>query len=433
MVRVPVPPRPPSPAYVRYVLGLLFVVNVFNFIDRQILAILLEPIKEDLGVTDSAMGFLTGIAFALFYTAAGIPIARLADRGSRRTVIAIGLTIWSAMTAASGLARSFAQLAAARIGVGIGEAACTPPAHSLLADYFPPERRSTALAVYGMGVHVGILFGFVIGGVVNELYGWRNALYVVGLPGLLLAALVALTVREPLRGAADGFAAPAEPVPFREAAQEVRSLASLRHMALGAGLHSFAGYALAAWGPAFMVRVHHMGTGEVGATLGLITGVAGAAGAISGGLLADRLGRRDPRWTLWVPAIASLIEVPLIITFLLVPSRTLALVIAFPGILAGAMWLGPVFAGSQNLVRPALRAFTSSLMVFVINLIGLGLGPQAVGLLNDGLGPRFGTEAIRYSLCAVALANAWAAAHWIWAARTLREDLSSRQTRSAAA
>jgi MFS family permease len=204
-------------------------------------------------------------------------------------------------------------------------------------------------------------------------------------------------------------------------------------MALGAVLHSFAGYALAAWGPAFMVRVHHMGTGEVGATLGLITGFAGATGAIAGGVLADRLGRRDSRWMLWVPAIASTIEVPLLVTFLLVPSRTLALVIAFPGILAGAMWLGPVFAASQNLVRPALRAFASSLMVFVINLIGLGLGPQAVGLLNDALGARFGAEAIRWSLCAVALANLWAAGHFAWAARTLREDLSSRRTRSAAA
>ena len=211
MVRVPVPARSPSRHYVRYVLGLLFVVNVFNFIDRQILAILLEPIKEDLGVSDSAMGFLTGVAFALFYTAAGIPIARRADRGSRRTVIAVGLAIWSAMTAASGLARTFAQLAAARLGVGIGEAACTPPAHSLLADYFPRERRSTALAIYGMGVHVGILFGFVIGGWVNEAFGWRAALYVVGLPGLLLAVLVALTVREPIRGAADGVAPPAAP------------------------------------------------------------------------------------------------------------------------------------------------------------------------------------------------------------------------------
>ncbi len=413
-----------SPSYARYVLGLLFVVYVFNFIDRQILAILLEPIKADLGVSDTAMGFLTGIAFALFYTVAGIPIARLADRSSRRTVIAVGLAVWSAMTAASGLARSFGQLALARIGVGVGEAACTPPAHSLLADYFPPERRATALAVYGMGIHVGILFGFLVGGWMNELFGWRNALYVVGLPGLILAVVVRLTVREPERGAADGLAAPPAAVPMREAVREVRNLASLRHMTLGAGLHSFAGYALAAWGPAFMVRVHHMGTAEVGTSLGLITGFGGAAGAILGGMLVDRLGRRDARWTLWVPAIASTIEVPLLLAFLLVPSTTTALVVAVPAVLAGAMWLGPIFAGSQNLVRPAMRAFTSALMLFVVNLIGLGLGPQAVGLLNDGLAPRFGAEAIRYSLCLVGLTNLWAAAHFAWAARAFRADLA---------
>src|SRR5262249_50262381 len=162
---------------------LLFVVYVLNFVDRQILAILLEPIKAELGASDTAMGFLTGIAFALFYTVAGIPIARVADRGTRRTVIAIGLAVWSAMTALSGMVRTFGQLALARIGVGVGEAACTPPAHSLLADYFPPERRATALAVYSMGIHVGVLFGFVIGGVMSQHFGWRLAFLVVGLPG----------------------------------------------------------------------------------------------------------------------------------------------------------------------------------------------------------------------------------------------------------
>src|SRR5262245_25725483 len=171
------PAEPASPAYARYVLGLLFVVNVFNFVDRQILAILLEPIKAELGASDSEMGFLTGLAFALFYTVAGIPIARLADRGSRRTVIAVGLALWSGMTAVSGLVRSFGQLALARIGVGVGEAACSPPAHSLLADYFPPERRATALAIYAMGIHVGILFGFLVGGWMNELFGWRYAFF----------------------------------------------------------------------------------------------------------------------------------------------------------------------------------------------------------------------------------------------------------------
>jgi MFS family permease len=427
-----VPPTSVSPAYARYALGLLFVVYVFNFIDRQILSILLEPIKEDLGVSDTAMGFLTGIAFALFYTIAGLPIARLADRHSRRTIIALGLAVWSAMTAASGLATTFTQLALARIGVGIGEAACTPPAHSLLADYFPPERRATPLAIYAMGIHVGILFGFLVGGWMNEAFGWRQAFYVVGLPGLVLAVIVRLTLREPVRGAQEGHVAAAPTVSSRDAAREIWSLRSLRHMAIGAGLHSFAGYGLAAWGPAFMARVHHMGSAEIGMWLGLITGFAGMAGAILGGTLVDRLARRDGRWALWIPAIASTLEVPLLLAFFLVSSQNVALVIAVPGILAGAMWLGPIFAATQNLVRPAMRAFTSALMLFVVNLIGLGLGPQAVGVLNDVLAPTFGHEAVRYSLCLIGLTNLWAAVHFALGARTLRADLARMPVRQAA-
>jgi predicted MFS family arabinose efflux permease len=426
------PPAAPSPTYARWVLAVLFAVYVVNFVDRQILAILLEPIKAELGVSDTAMGFLTGIAFALFYTIAGIPIARLADRRSRVLVITVGLALWSAMTAVSGLARTFAQLALARVAVGVGEAACTPPAHSLLADYFPPERRATALAVYGMGIHVGILIGFLVGGWVNAIFGWRVALMVVGLPGLALAVLVRLTVREPVRGAAEAHDVVHEPVTAAEAFREIRGLASLRHMTLGAALHSFAGYALAAWGPAFMARVHHMGSAQIGTSLGLITGFGGAAGAILGGMLVDRLARKDRRWTLWIPAIASTLEVPLLLTFLLVPSATVALVVAVPAILAGAVWLGPIFAATQNLVRPAMRAFTAALMLFVINLIGLGLGPQVVGMLNDGLGPTFGAEAVRYSLCLAGATNLWAAAHFALAARTFRADLA-RLPRSAAA
>ena len=414
---------PVSPGYARYALGLLFLVYVFNFVDRQILSILLEPIKQDLGVSDTAMGFLTGIAFALFYTVAGIPIARLADRGSRRTIIAVGLALWSAMTAASGVAASYAQLALARIGVGVGEAACTPPAHALLADYFPPERRATALAIYGMGIHVGILFGFLVGGWMNEMFGWRQAFFVVGLPGVVLAVVVRLTLREPVRGAADGRVDGPTMLAARHALGEVWSLRSLRHMALGAGLHSFAGYGLAAWGPAFLARVHHMRSAEIGTWLGLVTGIGGGLGAVAGGVVADRLGRRDARWTLWVPAIASTVEVPLLLAFLLLPSERAALLLAVPAVLAGAMWLGPVFAATQSLVRPAMRAFTASLLLFVVNLIGLGLGPQVVGLLNDVLAPTYGPSAVRYSLCLVAITNLWAAAHFTWAARTVRHEL----------
>ena len=290
-----------SPAYPRYVLGLLFVAFVFNFIDRQILSILLEPIKKDLGVSDTAMGFLTGIAFALFYTFAGIPIARLADRRTRRTIIALGLAAWSAMTAASGIVRTFAELALARIGVGVGEAACSPPAHSLLADYFPPERRATALAIYSMGIYVGILFGFLIGGYMSQYFGWRQAFLVVGLPGLVLAVLVRFTVREPPRM---HFAA--VPIPTGTAIRMLWDMRTFRHMAFGAALHSFAGYGIAAWAPAFLARVHHLGPAESGLWLGLISGVGGGIGATAGACsptgsaCATRAGRsgcrRSRRW-----------------------------------------------------------------------------------------------------------------------------------------
>ncbi len=415
--------EPPSRAYSRYVLGLLFVVYVFNFIDRQILSILLEPIKADLGVSDTAMGFLTGIAFALFYTTAGIPIARWADPGTRRTVIALGLLVWSAMTAVSGLARVFWQLALARIGVGVGEAACSPPAHSLLADYFPPERRATALAVYAMGIHVGVLGGFLIGGWINELFGWRQAFFVVGLPGVVLALVVRLTVREPPRGVWEGAAAGAVATSTGEVLRLVWGLRTFRHMAFAAALHSFAAYGMASWGPAFLMRVHGMGTGEIGTWLGLISGIGGATGAVTGGMLADRLGRRDVRWSLWIPALASLVQIPFWFAFLLLPEAVPALLWSIPATLGGAMWLGPVFATTQGLVPPHMRAMASALLLFVINLIGLGLGPQSVGVLNDVLAERAGTHAIRYSLLVVGLMNSWAAAHFVLAARTLRADL----------
>jgi MFS family permease len=428
----PVSAPPISPGYARYVLGVLFVVFVFNFVDRQILSILLEPIKADLGVSDTAMGFLTGIAFALFYTVAGIPIARWADTGNRRNVIVIGLAVWSAMTAVSGLVRTFGQLALARIGVGIGEAACSPPAHSLLADYFPPHRRATALAIYSMGIHVGILLGFVLGGWANQLFGWRQAFMIVGVPGLLLAVLVRLTVREPARGTWEATTAGIPTETVREVLGFVWGLRAFRHMALAAALHSFAGYAAATWGPAFLVRVHQMETGAIGTWLGLITGIGGAAGAVGGGMLVDRLGRRDPRWSVWIPAVACVLEVPFWIAFLLAPEAVPAMLWFIPAVVLGAMWLGPVFATTQGLVRPHMRALASALLLFVINLIGLGMGPQAVGILNDLFAPTVGAHAIRYSLLLVAVVNLWSALHFALAARTLRDDLGAQHTAQAA-
>jgi predicted MFS family arabinose efflux permease len=419
---------PFSRGYTGLVLALLWVAYVLNFVDRQILSILLEPIKADLGVSDTAMGFLTGFAFAAFYTVAGIPIARLADRSVRRSVIAGGAAVWSAMTAASGLAQSFLHLALARIGVGIGEAACSPPAHSLIADYFSPERRATALAVYASGIHFGILLGFLLGGWINEAFGWRQAFFVVGIPGLAVALLIRLGVREPPRGLSEGGTGGEAMPSTREVFDFLWRLRSFRQLSLASAMSAFAGYGVATWTPAFLMRVHQMGSGEVGTWLGLIAGFGGATGAYLGGLVTDRLGGRDPRFFLLVPALAALASMPFSLLLLFWPDPRTALVLSIPGTVLGAMWLGPVFSMTQTLARVRMRSVASAILLFIINLIGLGLGPQTVGALNDLLNPRLGDEAVRYSLAAVVVVMAlWAAVHFTLGARTLRADLEAKR------
>jgi MFS family permease len=434
-----------SDVYTRYVLGLLFVAYVFNFIDRQILAILLQPIKEELGASDTAMGLLTGFAFALFYTFAGIPIARLADRGVRRSIIATGLAVWSLFTAVSGVVRSFGQLAVARVGVGIGEAAFVPPAHSLISDYFPPARRATAMAVFSMGVHVGTAFGFLLGGWIAQSFGWRRAFFAVGSPGLVLAVLVRWTIREPPRGRHDaqpssasesgssasesGSSASESGSSTDESAQTVLHLLwqrrSFRHLALAAALHSFGGYAFAVWGPPFFVRVHGMPMRELGTWLGVILGLGGAAGSVGGGMLTDRFAALDLRRRLYLPAIATLLQIPCIVAVLTAATAPLALLMLVPSAILSAVWFGPVFALTQALVRPHARATASAILIFVINLIGLGLGPLAIGALNDALTATHGPQAIRYSLLIIAATNLWAAAHFFAGARTVRADVAA--------
>jgi MFS family permease len=390
--------------YPNYVLAVLFIAYVINFVDRQIVSILAEPIKAALGVSDSWIGFLGGPAFAIFYATLGIPIARLADLWIRRTVIALGLALWSAMTALSGLSQSFTQLALARIGVGVGEAALSPPAHSLLADYFPVQKRATALGVYSMGIHIGILVGLVIGGWIEELWGWRAAFLVVGLPGLVLALVVRLTVREPVRGAQ-------ETAPFEGGAptisEVVRFLAARRsfiHLSLGIGFTAFAGYAFAFWAPTFLRRVHEMSGGELGTKIGIGLGVGGAIGSVLAGVIADRLGQRDKRWWMWVPAIACAGPLPFTLTFLLVSDPDSALLLAFPGVVIAAMYQGPVFSTVQTLAPVRMRAVASGVLMFVTNIIGLALGPQSIGWLNDFVFAHHGDEAVRYSLLVVLLA-----------------------------
>jgi MFS family permease len=419
---------PVSDAYRRYALGLLLVVYVVNFVDRQILTILAEAIRKDLGLSDTALGFLGGFAFALFYTVAGIPIARWADRGVRRSIIALGLFAWSAMTAVTGFARNFTELALARVGVGLGEAACSPPAHSLLSDYFPPERRGTAFSIYALGIPLGSAIGTFAGGWIEELFDWRTAFFVVGLPGVALALLVRLTLREPLRGMSDPPAAAPPPARRDSTADVLRymlRLRSFRHMSLAAALHAFYGYGAAFFLPVFMIRVHGFGEGELGTWLALIALFGGGLGTFLGGWLGDKLAPRDRRFYMWVPGISTAVGLPFAAGLYLWPDRYGALMFAAPAALLGAMYLGPTFAMAQGLSRPHMRALVSAILLFIINLVGLGLGPQAVGLLSDLLRPAYGVESVRYALLFVVLAGAgWSTLHYALAARTLRADLA---------
>ncbi len=411
--------------YAYYVLAVLFVVYVFNFIDRQILAILLQPIKEDLQVSDTAMGFLTGFAFAVFYAIAGLPLARVADRWVRRSLIALSLATWSLMTAASGLSRNFTDLALARVGVGVGEAGCTPPAHSLLSDYFPPEKRATVLAVYACGIYMGVGLGFWLGGWLNDAFGWRVAFMVIGLPGVAMAVVVRFTVREPPRGMSERTAATSRAYGLGETWRFLTRLPSGRRISLAAAFQAFVGYGLAAWIPAFFIRLHGMTPGELGLWLSWITGIGGAIGAFSGGWLADRWVRRQPKARAHISLVGALCSTPFIVAALMLDNTTLALLSFFPANVFGTMWLGPAGSIVQDLAPPAMRATASAVFIFILTMIGLGAGPQTVGILNDLIGT---PDAIRYSLLGVAVSTSLLSAVFFWlTGKTLEQDLTAKQ------
>ncbi len=418
---------PVSRAYANYVLGVLFVVYVFNFLDRQVLSILIDPIKEDLGVSDTAMGLLVGLAFAVFYALAGIPIARWADRGSRRTVIAFSLTLWSLMTVASGQARSFAQLALARIGVGVGESGGTPPSHALLSDYFPPQQRATALALYGNGIYVGAGLGIMAGGFLKEAFDdWRLAFYVVGFAGLPLALLVWLTVRELPRGASESAPVPTGGLGFFGVMRFLFSRRSFLWLVIGACCQAISGYSFLNWGAMFLIRVHALSYGEVAAWLGPTIMLGGCTGVTLGGWLADRLGRRDERWYMRLPAIVSVAGLPFAAGFLVLGSPQAALLSFVPFYAISNMYVGPLWSTAQNLARPDMRATASAVLLFILNIVGLGLGPLLVGVLNDQLAGVYGDASIRYSLLFVALIGGLASVFFWLASASLREDLAAR-------
>ncbi|MEM7003365.1 MAG: MFS transporter [Pseudomonadota bacterium] len=409
-----------------YAVGVLTVVYTFNFVDRQLLAILQESIKADLGLADWQLGLLTGFAFAVFYVVMGIPIARWADKGNRRNIVALAITVWSAMTAISGLVQNFFQLLLARIGVGVGEAGGSPPAHSMISDMFPPESRASALAFYSMGVNFGILFGFLFGGWLNEAFSWRVAFFVVGVPGILVALVVRYTLAEPIRGIADNRAV-SDAVPFMDVLKLLWSRLSFRHMALAAALNAFAGYSISNWSASYFIRVFDMSTGELGTWLALIQGLGGAIGVFFGGYIAERLAIRDVRWYMWLPALTGFICLPFMVATWTVGTAAMALLASVvPGVLFN-VYLGNTLAMAHGLVGLRMRALASAILFFVLNMIGLGCGPLFVGTLSTWLTPSLGeAEALRYAmLYLLPAAMAWSVVHFYLASRHLKQDLAN--------
>lgn len=412
-----------------YVLCMLVALYFLNFVDRQIVNILVEPMKADLGLADWQLGVISGFAFAALYATLGIPIARVADRGRRVDIIASAVALWSAMTALCGLAQNFAHLVLARIGVGVGEAGLTPPAHSIIADLFPEEQRGTAMAIYQMGVPAGALIGLMAGGFIAELWGWRVAFLAVGLPGIVVAIIVRLTVPEPARGGdtrapgdTRGLDTRPQP-PFGTSLATLWRIRSFRHITLAFSLSSFAIFAFNAWFPALLGRVHGLNTAEIAAWVGPIGFVSGVLGSFCGGFLGDRLGIDDKRWYLFVAAAGLAASIPFYVIVLFTGNATVALLVYFAPSFLGAAVMGPTFAMVQSLAPVRLRAMASSIVLFFANMIGLGLGPLAVGAASDFLLPRVGAASLAWALVLILPVLAWCAAHYVAAARTLAADL----------
>jgi MFS family permease len=417
-------------AHRNYALAILFIVYIFNFIDRQIVNILQEDIKADLDLSDAQLGTMTGLAFALVYCTMGIPVARIADRTSRKGVMAAALAIWSGFTALCGLATNYWTLLLARMGVGLGEAGGSPPAHAMISDLYEKEKRGRALAIYSAGLYAGTLLGYYLGGWLSDALDWRQAFFVVGVPGLLFAGVVWATVREPVRGLS-GTKPASEGVTFLQSFAKLWSIKAFPYYAIATGAGTFVTYGLGNWMPSFLRRTYGtfneetgtyigswgmpelqsalgfcqagaadcvtMSQTEVGLFYGTVSGVGGMIGTIYGGVFADRFGAKDRRWFLWVPMWGKFIGAPLFIAALLAPTPELSLLLYFPAITLAAAYLGPSLAITHHLVPASMRAMSSAVLFFILNILGLGTGPTVVGIVSDWINASAGALSVDYA------------------------------------
>lgn len=402
----------------RYVLLLLTAILAINFLDRHILGILLEAIGRDLNLTDTQLGLLSGIFFAAVYVLFGFPIAWLAARGNRRNIVAASAVVWSCLTIAMGAAQNFAQLALARLGVGIGEAGAVAPSHSMITDLYPPEQRTSALSTYVAGANIGILLAFLIGGLGGQAFGWRWAFVIAGIPGLLLALVLRLTVSEPRRTG------------VRSSDTEYRSLfiATLRtiladrgltHAMIAVSLTGIVAFGGLAWNPTFLIRVHSLSQAQTGTFLALTIGIFGGLGTIICGHLADRLGRRDPRWRLGIVICAVLLAKPFVVAILLLDATIPVLLLFLVPAALGSVFWGPTFAFLHARVGAEMRPMATAIYLFAFNLVGMGLGPTLVGLMSDRVFSAHAEDSLRYALLVIQFAGIWGAWHYWKAMRTI--------------
>ncbi|NIB45183.1 MFS transporter [Pseudomaricurvus alkylphenolicus] len=407
---------------------MLMLVYMFNFLDRQLLVILQESIKEEMGFTDTQLGMMSGFAFACLYVVCGIPIARLADRSNRRNVIAVSLAVWSLMTALCGMAQNFVQMLLARMGVAIGEAGGTPPTLSMISDIYPENKRATAMSVYTSGIYLGVFTGFVLGGWLGQAYGWRTAFIAVGLPGVLMAMLLCLLVKEPTRYR---FGTPpvAKKTKHESFGGVVRGLwntTTFRYVALAGGMASFASFGMGNWMPSYLIRTFDISIAEVGTWLGLASGLGGIIGTIGGGMMVDKLKLSDRRWYVWLAAAVILSSGVFVFIILTTDHLYLALALYVVGMGLFASWIPAVLALSHGLVSAAFRAQVTAVLFFVINIIGMGMGPATVGFLSDMLATSEPGESLRYAmLSAVIFGGGLAVYLFLRASRTLIHDMDN--------
>jgi MFS family permease len=417
-------PATPTPSARTYVLVMVTLVYVVNYLDRQILGILLPQIQKEFLLNDTQLGLVSGTAFAVIYATLGIPVSTLADRMSRRNIIAASLAMFSLMTVLSGTVTRFWQLLLTRFGTGIGEAGTGPSINSMLADLYPPEKRAGALAFYSAGLNVGLLIGFFGGGWIAQHYGWRPAFLASGAPGLLLVFVFLFTVKEPVRGQADHLIDKGVTPGLLETIAFLWQRPTFLWIALGCAMSAFGGYAGLAFIPKFLIVSHHLTIVQTATVLALLTGVLGAVGTYFSGRISDALGRRDVRWNMYVPMWAAIIAVPFAPVFYLSSSTTVALAGATGPSLMGAAYLGASYAMTQAMVPLRMRAQAIAILLFTLNMIALGLGPLTVGAISDWLRPTFGADSLRYALMSSVVTGLLAAFCYWRGSKTLQQDLS---------